>query len=82
MTVSLNQTVTDPAFAYTKKEALTSYKKIHKAVAPKSWKVPKEEKPVSLLKELCPETEILKFGEHQELLLEVQSHNYSSLKLS
>jgi hypothetical protein len=63
--------VADPAFAYTKKDALASYKKIHKAVAPKSWTVPREEKQTSLLKELCPETEILKFGEHQDLLFEV-----------
>ncbi|CBY34414.1 unnamed protein product [Oikopleura dioica] len=74
ISVGPGQTVPDPAFAYTKKDALASYKKIHKAVAPKSWTVPREEKQTSLLKELCPETEILKFGEHQDLLFEVLKH--------
>lgn len=36
--------------------------------------MPREEKQTSLLKELCPETEILKFGEHQDLLFEVLKH--------
>lgn len=76
--VGPGQTVADPTFAYTKQEARLAYKEIHQFVVPKVWEISKDRNGVYIDK-LSPEDEILRYEQHQSLLLKILSKHKTYL---